>query len=143
MSCSLCAYIGEDSNLDIIQCLNETDAVTIASGLNIAGVLSVVIMENSGIRSACDLISRFEISHHIHNIYILSSRGDIGEENWWGIKHKSVTAEILSSLHTLCMDIHNITEFRVGLAKAIKSFRTDQASIVLNLTHDFFDSLRE
>lgn len=141
MSSKLYACLSEEGNSNIIHCLNETDVVTITSGLNITGVLSVAIMENSGIRSACDLISRFELSHHIHNIYIISSRGGIGEENWWGIRHKTVTMEILNKLNILCTEVHSIDELQTALHKAVKSFKTEQTSVVLNLTSDFFDNL--
>ena len=127
--------------MEIIQCLNETDVVTIASGLNLSGCLSVAIMENSGMRSACDVISRFETMHHIHNIYTLSSRGDIGEENWWGIRHKQVTDGIISDLRMLSMDIHGIGEFAEGLLRAVKTLKTEQVSVVLNLSADFFENI--
>ena len=128
-------------NMEIIQCLNETDAVTIASGLNLSGSLSVVMMENSGMRSACDIISRFETLHHIHNIYILSCRGEVGEENWWGIRHKQVTGSMIRNLQMFSLDIHDTDEWEEGLAKAVRSFRTEQTSVVLNLTADFFNTV--
>lgn len=143
MNGKLYEYIAKNSDMNVIQGLNETDVITIASGLNLSGRLSVAVMENSGIRSVCDLLSRFEISHHIHNIFLISARGEIGEENWWGIRHQMVTSEILNCLNILNENIHTIKEFELGLSKAIKSFKTGQTSVVLNLTIDFFKNIQK
>lgn len=141
MNSKLLECIRTNTDINIIQGLNETDVITIASGLNLTGKLSVAVIENSGIRSICDILTRFETSHHIHNIYLLSSRGELGEENWWGIMHKRVTLSILTELNILYADVSDIQDFAIKFPKAIKSFKTEQISVALNLTSTFFQSI--
>ncbi len=141
MNVRLLRYIPDDQDINIIQVLNETDAVTVTSGLNLTGQLSIAMFENSGIRSACDILTRLELSHHIHNIYFLSSRGGIGEENWWGVMHRKVTTNILDELNIFQIDINNIEMLEYELYNAIKTFKTEQISVTLNFTPMFFENL--
>jgi sulfopyruvate decarboxylase subunit alpha len=57
-----------------------------------------MIMENSGLRMACESLAHLGLSHGIPVLLLMSYRGDMGEPNWWGIGHR-ITMEPL--LHTL------------------------------------------
>jgi len=128
-------------DIDYIQTINESDAVSICSGLNLSGELSLCVMENSGIRSACDIISRFELSHGIHNLYLVSNRGEVGEENWWGVCHNNVTEQIIESTNMKAVTVKRIEEFEKVLHNAIKTFKTEQVSVVLLLSYSFFEDI--
>lgn len=41
----------------------------------------------------------------------------------------------------LSMDIHGIGEFAEGLLRAVKTLKTEQVSVVLNLSADFFENI--
>lgn len=131
----------EEHKMDYIQVLNESEAVCICSGLNLTGICSVCVMENSGIRSACDIISRFELAHGIHNIFILTNRGKVGEENWWGIYHNEVTNEILKAIKIKVVSAATVNEFQWAIHNAIKTFKTEQASIAILLEYSFFKEI--
>ena len=129
------------STITVLQCLNETDVITICSGLNLGGQLSIAAFENSGIRSVADILTRFESSHHIHNIFLLSKRGSLGEQNWWGVNHQLVTNSILCDLNILIEHVDSIYQLESALTNATKTFRTDQKSIALCLSPTFFESV--
>lgn len=124
-----------------IQALNELSAVSISSGLNITGERTLCVIENSGIRFACDVISRFELCHKIHNMYMVSGRGDIGEENWWGIFHDSITKEIITNLPIKHCTVNSVSELEDAIKKSIKSFATEQVSTLIVLSSTFFEEL--
>lgn len=128
-------------NLEIYQCLNETEALTISYGLNLAGALSITVIENSGLRSVGDILARFELSHHIHNIFMVSMRGQIGEENWWGVMHERVTQSIIKDLGMLEITINNYYRFRKMIGSCISTFLTDQSSIVIKMMPEFLRSI--
>lgn len=138
----VCSNDLQQYGIDFIQTLNESDAVCISSGLNLTGSRTVCMMENSGIRSACDIISRFELGHGIHNIYILTNRGNIGEENWWGVCHNEVTNEILKAVKMKTIAVKSIEEFCQAIHNAIKTFRTEQASVTIFLEYSFFEEIK-
>lgn len=134
-------YQLEQQEIDCIQVLNESEAVCICSGLNLTGICSVCVMENSGIRSACDIISRFELAHGIHNIFILTNRGEVGEENWWGIYHNEVTDEILKTLQIKTILVKSMNEFKRAIHNSIKTFKTEQTSVAILLEYSFFKEI--
>jgi len=131
-----------NEGITYIQSLNELSAVSISSGLNITGEKTLCVIENSGIRFACDIISRFELCHRIHNMYMVSGRGDIGEENWWGIFHESITKEIISNLPIKCCIVNSFSELETAIDKTVKSFCTEQVSTLIILSSDFFKELQ-
>lgn len=124
-----------------IQCLNEISAVAVSSGLNLTGSKAICVMENTGLRYACDITTRFEMAHGIHNIYLLSNRGFIGEENWWGVFHYEVTQDIIEKSHMKAIKIDSPAHLYEGLKKAVCTFNTEQVSVVLLLNYSFYEGL--
>lgn len=125
-----------------IQSLNEISAVAISSGLNLTGCKSICVFENTGLRYACDIITRFESSHAIHNMYLLSNRGFIGEENWWGVFHNEVTNDIVEKNHMKTITVDKNSCLSEALEKALCTFNTEQVSVVLLLNYSFYEDLR-
>lgn len=125
----------------VLQCATEMEALTIAAGLNVSGVISVILIENSGIRSVADALSRFELSHKLHNIFLLSDRGGFGESNWWGAKHRSVTDNIIKELGIDSIEVFSPAEFNAALIMAVKTFRNEQVSVAVRLQRRFWEGL--
>ncbi len=124
-----------------IQSLNEISAVAISSGLNLTGNKTICVIENTGMRYACDIITRFEIAHGIHNIYVLSNRGSIGEENWWGIFHNQITQDIIEKNNMKVAVVNCLHDLNEKLKRAISTFSTEQVSTVLLLNFSFYEDL--
>ena len=124
-----------------IQCLNEISAVAVSSGLNLTGSKALCVLENTGLRYACDIITRFEMAHGIHNMYLLSGRGFIGEENWWGVFHHEITQDIIEKNHMKAITIDKSTYLSETLKKAVSTFNTEQVSVVLLMSYSFYEGL--
>ena len=137
----LIRVIKKYSQTQVLLCATEIEALTISAGLNLSGVLSVIIMENSGIRSIGDVLTRFELAHNIHNIFLLSDRGGFGEPNWWGVKHTHVTDSILKDLSIATIEVFSFSEFASALVLAIQTFRSEQVSVAIKLKKSFWDGL--
>lgn len=129
----LCEHIG------YVQVLNEISAVALSSGLNLTGSKSICLIENSGLRFACDIITRFELAHGIHNIYVLANRGIIGEENWWGVFHNEVTQDVVRRTCMKTIEVNTSTELFSALKKALKTFQTEQVSVALLLNYSIYE----
>lgn len=128
-------------NIIYIQSLNEISAVAISSGLNLTGKRTICIIENTGLRYAADIVTRFELAQGIHNIYMLSNRGGIGEENWWGVFHNEITQDIIQGNHMRTIMINSISDLESALRSAVKTFCTEQVSVALLLNYSFFEDL--
>lgn len=131
-----------NNNILYIQALNEISAVAISSGMNLTGTRTLCIMENSGLRYAADIITRFELAQGIHNIYLLSNRGGLGEENWWGVFHDEITSDIISRNHMRTMKVIGKSNLLSALQNGIKTFCTEQVSVVLLLDYCFYEDLQ-
>ncbi|MBR3552092.1 MAG: hypothetical protein IKN72_01750 [Clostridia bacterium] len=140
-SSKLISEIEKSNHIRVVLCATEVEALTICSGLNLSGVLSVMIMENTGVRSVGDILTRFELAHNIHNIFLLSDRGGPGEANWWGVRHTSVTNSILNELNIVTIEVQALSGFQSALNMALETFRSEQVSVALKLKKSFWDEL--
>ena len=66
---------------------NEGELPGIVAGAYLGGMRSLMIMENSGLRQACEPLARFTLSHQVPMVIVVPYRGDLGETNWWGHAH--------------------------------------------------------
>ena len=75
-------------------------------------------------------------------MYLLSNRGYIGEENWWGIFHNEITQDIIKKNHMKAILINKKTNLSDAMVKAVRTFNTEQTSIALLLNYSFYEDLR-
>ncbi len=138
LSQPLITQIHNRNQIQYIQATHESDCVGISTGLNLTNTLSVVLMENSGLRNACETIARFHLSHALYNIYIISSRGEFGERNWWGQAHATTMKPMLDLLRFRYAFVNYSEDFDELLARAIRDFEARQSSTALILNPDIF-----
>lgn len=90
---------------------NEGEGAAICGGLWLSGKRAVLIMENSGIRSAAEPLARLGLGARIPVVMIMSYRGDFGEPNWWAIPHGITMEPMLNALripYTVVRSIEDI-----------------------------------
>ena len=87
-----------DPAFDYIPVTNEGEGTSIAGGVWLTGKKAVMIMENSGLRMACESLAHLGLSHGIPVLLLMSYRGDMGEANWWGIGHRITMEPLLDTL---------------------------------------------
>ena len=77
---------------------SESDMPGIAAGIHLGGGRALLLMENSGIRQACEPLARFGLTHQLPIVMLLSFRGDLGEAEWWGHSHAQTMLPLLDAL---------------------------------------------
>ena len=112
--------------LRAIPVTNEGEGAAICSGVWLSGKRAVLVMENSGIRSAAEALARLGIGAHIPVVMIMSYRGDLGEPNWWAIPHGITMEPMLKSLRIPYQIIRNVEEIRPSI---IRAYTTVYASL--------------
>jgi sulfopyruvate decarboxylase subunit alpha len=90
--------LGASTEFRYVPVTNEGEMPGICAGAYFGGKRSLMIMENSGLRQACEPIARFAYSHHVPVVMAMSYRGDLGERNWWGHNHAQTMFPILEAL---------------------------------------------
>ena len=76
-----------DNTIRYIPATNEAELPGICAGTYLAGKKGIMVMENSGLRQACEPIARFAYCHAMPLVMAMSFRGEWGERNWWGHNH--------------------------------------------------------
>lgn len=88
----------DDPGIRYIPVSNEADMPGIVAGAYLGGKRAIMMMENSGLRQACEPIARFWFSHQVPMVMIMALRGGFPEYNWWGHAHTQSMEPILNAL---------------------------------------------
>src|SRR5262249_29068021 len=76
-----------DNAIRYVTVSNEAALPGIVAGAYLVGKGALMIMENSGLRQACEPLARFALGRSVPMVMVVSFRGDLGERNWWGHNH--------------------------------------------------------
>ena len=95
---------GKDPDIKYVAVTNEAEGASVAAGAWITGGRSVLVMENSGLRAACEALSRLGLVNGIPVTMLMGYRGDLGERFHWGVNHGMTMEPILKALENPLLD---------------------------------------
>lgn len=124
----------EDNSIRYIQVSNEAEMPGICAGAYLAGKKSLMIMENSGLRQACEAIARLSLCHGLPMVMVMSFRGEIGERNWWGHNHAQTMEPILNAMRIPFRFIRQLEEIKPSIKRALRHADSSQWPIALVMT---------
>jgi sulfopyruvate decarboxylase subunit alpha len=81
-----------------VQVGNEAEGAAVAAGAWMVGMSSVLIMENSGLRSACEALARLGLASGVPVTMLMGYRGDVGERFVYGINHGITMEPLLKAM---------------------------------------------
>src|SRR5260370_10036282 len=84
----------KDNAIRYIPVTNEAELPGICAGTYLAGKKGVMVMENSGLRQACEPIPRFAYCHAMPLVMAMSLRAKLSKHNWLGDHHAQTIATI-------------------------------------------------
>lgn len=87
-----------DPEIRYIPVTNEAEGAAIAAGAWAGGKRSVLIMENSGLRAACEALARLGLANALPVTMLMGYRGDVGERFHWGVNHGITMEPVLQAL---------------------------------------------
>ena len=123
-----------DNSIRYIRVSNEADMPGIVAGAYLVGKKALMIMENSGLRQACEPLARFALGRAVPMVIVVSYRGDLGERNWWGHNHTQTMIPILEALRITYRVISKLSELKPALEKAFIHADSSQTPVALILT---------
>jgi sulfopyruvate decarboxylase subunit alpha len=93
-------YVAADKDPDIkyVSVTNEAEGASVAAGAWITGGRSVLVMENSGLRAACEALARLGLVNGVPVTMLMGYRGDLGERFHWGVNHGMTMEPLLNAL---------------------------------------------
>jgi sulfopyruvate decarboxylase subunit alpha len=122
-----------DKQIRYIPVSSETDLPGIVAGAYFGGKRAVMIMENSGVRQACEPLARLIFGHRIPMVMIMPHRGDLGEDVWWGHGHSETMLPILDALRIRYWFVYRLNEIVPSIKKALTHADAGQVAVALIL----------
>jgi sulfopyruvate decarboxylase subunit alpha len=92
------AAVREDPGILYVPVCNEGVGFSACAGAWLGGKRPLLVMEDSGLRVACEYIARISLGADIPVTLLMSYRGDVGETEHWGIPHGIVVEPLLKAL---------------------------------------------
>jgi sulfopyruvate decarboxylase TPP-binding subunit len=129
-----------DPALRYVAVTNEGEMPGIAAGAYLGGARSVMVMENSGIRQACEPLARFALTHQVPMVVVMPYRGDLGERQWWGHSHAQTMTPLLDALRIPYWFVSKLPEMRPALPAAWDHAESSQLPVALILRDECVDA---
>jgi sulfopyruvate decarboxylase subunit alpha len=107
-----------DPFFKIIPVANEGDGVSICAGLWLGGKRAAILMENSGLRVACETLARLQ---GLPVLMLMSYRGDWGDPPWWANSMGATTEPILTALRIPYSVVRGDDEIVSKVGQAVKT----------------------
>ena len=118
--------IAADPDIQYVPVCNEGVGFSVCAGAWLGGKKAALIMENSGLRVACEYIARISLGTGVPVVLLLSYRGDVGETEHWGIPHGIVAEPLLDVLRIPYQIVRDKDDLRVAIKRA---FRISEAQL--------------
>jgi sulfopyruvate decarboxylase subunit alpha len=83
---------------DVVRVTNEGEGVALCAGAWLGGRKAVMVMENSGVRMACEELARLGLEQGIPTMLLMPFRGDLGDGVSWAQSMGITTQPILDAL---------------------------------------------
>jgi sulfopyruvate decarboxylase subunit alpha len=124
----------DDGTLQYVAVTNEAELPGIVAGTYLSGKRAVMVMENSGLRQACEPIARFSFCHGMPMVMVMAFRGDLGERNWWGHNHAQTMVPLLDALRIPYRIVSTLDQIKPSLTKALVHTDSSQWPVALVMT---------
>lgn len=90
--------LSQDPDMSMIPVANEGEGVAMCAGVWLGGRRAVMVMENSGLRVACEELARLGLGQGIPILMLMPYRGDLGDKPFWAQPHGWTMEPVLRAL---------------------------------------------
>jgi sulfopyruvate decarboxylase subunit alpha len=109
----------EEPRFTMVPVVNEGEGVAMCAGAWLGGKRSVMLMETSGLRMACEELARLGLNQGVPVFMLLPYRGDLGDAPTWA-QHQGWTMEpILQALRAQYRIVRRFEEIRPAITGAV------------------------
>lgn len=129
-----------DNAIKYIPVASEAEMPGICVGAYFGGKKALMIMENSGIRQACEPIARLALCHQLPMVIVMAFRGALGEKNWWGHNHAQTMQPILEALRIPYWFVDKTDDIKPMLGRAFVHADSSQWPVALAMTGECIDA---
>ena len=120
--------IESDPYFTVIPVANEGDGVSICAGMWLGGKRCAILMENSGLRVACEALARLQ---GLPVLLLMSYRGDWGDPPWWAASMGATTEPLLNALRIPYSVVRRDDEIAWKVRQSVKSQNAYRSHVAL------------
>jgi sulfopyruvate decarboxylase subunit alpha len=120
--------VSEDPYFKVVPVANEAEGVGICAGMWLGGKKSAILMENSGVRVACESLARLQ---GIPVLLMMSYRGDWGDAPWWAASMGATTEPLLTALRIPYRVVRHEDEIVPRITGAVKTMNAYRSHVAL------------
>jgi sulfopyruvate decarboxylase subunit alpha len=125
--------IREDKDFIALPVSNEGVGVGACCGAWLGGAKAVMIMENTGVRMACDQLARLGMSVGLPVFMIIPYRGDIGDRLSYAVAHGRTMLPVLDALQIPHLVVRDETLIRQGIRRCLSTMSATNYHVALIL----------
>ena len=109
----------EDPDFITMPVSNEGVGVGLCCGAWLGGMKAVMLMENTGVRMACDQLARLGMSVGLPCFMIIPYRGDIGDKPTYAVAHGRTMLPVLEALQIPYLIVREESRIRQGIRRCL------------------------
>lgn len=117
-----------DLHFTVIPVANEGDGVSMCAGMWLGGKRCAMLMENSGLRVACEALARLQ---GLPVLMLMSYRGDWGDPPWWATSMGATTEPLLKALRIPYSVVRRDDEIVWKVRQSVKSQNAYRSHVAL------------
>lgn len=125
--------VEEDPAFQYIGVPHEGLGVAICAGAWLGGKIPLLVMENSGLRTASETIARICMFARIPVLMLISSRGEVGDTEYWSVQHAILMEPFLKAFGIPYKFIREPEEVKSSIVGAVKTMNMQLYPVALIL----------
>ncbi len=130
----LMQFAEEDSDVTLIRLNKEEEGIGISAGAHLAGVKSVMLMQNHGFLTSVNGIVSLAQLYRIPLLLLISYRGEMGERDPWQTEGGLVTEPVLKSLSIPYRKLEDPSRIAFEIKEAMTLAHSSLRPVALLLT---------
>jgi sulfopyruvate decarboxylase subunit alpha len=120
-----------DPHFQFVTATNEGEGVALCAGAWLGGTYAVMLMENSGVRMACEELARLGLGQGIPVFMLMPYRGDLGDGYSWAQAHGWTMAPVLDALRADYRILRDESEIPEAISGALKTMTASRNHVAL------------
>ncbi len=121
----------EDPHFTTLPVSNEGVGIALCCGARLGGLKAVMLMENTGVRMACDQLARLGITVGIPVFMIIPYRGDIGDRLTYAQPHGQTMLPVLQALNIPYLIVREEDRIRQSIRRCLTTLSASNYHVAL------------
>lgn len=121
----------KDPDFDTIPVSNEGVGIALCCGAWLGGLKAVMLMENTGVRMACDQLARLGMTMGLPAFMMIPYRGDIGDKPSYAVPHGQTMLPVLDALRIPYLIVREEKDIRQAIRRVLTTLSASNYHVAM------------